>query len=134
MSSSFVETAMPGRRILVVDDNEDSAWILAEALGLLGHDVVVAHDGLAALELAAAWPPEIALLDLGLPGIDGYALATKLRALAPLHLFAITGYSHATHRERTQRAGFDAHFVKPVSLRQIQSAIAATAPSFVRSR
>jgi signal transduction histidine kinase/CheY-like chemotaxis protein len=118
------------RKILVVDDNEDAAWLLAEALRLLGHDVRVAHDGVTALEVAASWPPEIAFLDLGLPGLDGYALGTRLRELpAPPRLFAVTGYGQASDRERTRSVGFDAHFVKPVSLRQIQLAIEGAPPT-----
>lgn len=117
---------LPAKRILVVDDNEDAAWLLAEALRMLGHDVQVAHDGRAALELTRTWSPDIACLDLGLPGIDGYELGRELRRrAAPPYLFAITGYSQPADRERTKNVGFAAHFIKPVTLRQIQSAIDA---------
>lgn len=113
------------RRILVVDDNHDAAWLLAEALRMLGHDVRTSHDGLSALELAREWTPQIAFLDLGLPGIDGFDLCRRLREVLPdrPHVVAVTGYGQANDRERAQEAGFDAHFVKPVSLRQVQTAI-----------
>ncbi|MDQ3369051.1 MAG: ATP-binding protein [Myxococcota bacterium] len=114
------------RRILVVDDNEDAAWLLAEALRMLGHEVRVSHDGMSALELAQRWSPEIAFLDIGLPGMDGFALCSHLVKL-PMrpHVIAVTGYGQPNDRERAIDAGFDAHFVKPVSLRDVQSAITA---------
>ncbi|HEU0036542.1 MAG TPA: MEDS domain-containing protein [Kofleriaceae bacterium] len=113
-----------GRRILVVDDNEDAAWLLAEALRLAGHDVCVSHDGLSALELARSWSPQIAFLDIGLPGMDGYALCEHLLGLPDKpRVIAVTGYGQAADRERAMSAGFDLHFVKPVSLREVQTAI-----------
>jgi len=114
------------RRILVVDDNEDAAWLLAEALRLLDHDVRVTHDGISALELVREWQPEIAFLDIGLPGMDGFALCTQLAKLPVRpHLIAVTGYGQPNDRARAREAGFDAHFVKPVSLRDVQTAIEA---------
>jgi CheY-like chemotaxis protein len=113
-----------GQRILVVDDNEDAAWLLAEALRMLGHDVRTSFDGHSALELAREWPPQIAFLDIGLPGMDGFSLCRHLLELpARPHVIAVTGYGQANDRERAREAGFDAHFVKPVSLRDVQSAI-----------
>jgi PAS domain S-box-containing protein len=116
----------PGRRILIVDDNADAASILAETLSHLGHDVVVAHDGPSALRVAAAQPPEIALLDIGLPEMDGYELATRIRTapgIAGIRLIALTGYGQASDRQRSSDAGFDAHLVKPVSLATLIRAI-----------
>lgn len=114
----------PGR-ILVVDDNEDAAWLLAEALRTAGHEVSVSHDGLDALDIARRWGPEIAFLDLGLPGIDGYTLCRHLRELPTQpKVVAITGFGQASDRARSAAAGFDLHFVKPVTLRQVHSAIA----------
>ncbi|MBA3817774.1 MAG: response regulator [Deltaproteobacteria bacterium] len=114
------------RRILVVDDNEDAAWLLAEALRMLGHEVRVSHDGMSALELAQRWSPEIAFLDIGLPGMDGFALCSHLVKLPTRpHVIAVTGYGQPNDRARAFDAGFDAHFVKPVSLRDVQSAITA---------
>ncbi len=110
--------AMPtGRRILVVDDNIDAARLTAEALESVGHATRVAFDGPAALEMAGTFCPDLALLDLGLPLMDGYELAEQLVAGAPGRrplLVAMTGYGQASDRERTRVAGFDAHVVKPV--------------------
>jgi CheY-like chemotaxis protein len=114
------------RRILVVDDNEDAAWLLSEALRLAGHDVHVSHDGAAALELARHCAPQIAFLDVGLPGMDGYALCRELYALPRRpKLVAVTGYGQLSDRERALAAGFDLHFVKPVRLHEVHAAIAA---------
>jgi signal transduction histidine kinase len=115
-----------GRRVLVVDDNEDAAWLLAEALRLAGHEVAVCHDGNEALELARDYGPEIAFLDIGLPGLDGYTLCSRLREMpAKPKVVAVTGYGQAADRDRARAAGFDMHFVKPVSLREVHQAIAS---------
>ena len=110
-------------RILVVDDNEDAAEMLAAVLEHLGYQIAVAHDGPAALRVAAGFAPDVALLDLGLPVMDGYELARRLRALrvpgAPLHLVAVTGYGQDSDRQRTARAGFEHHLVKPVDLEEL---------------
>ncbi|MBC8073478.1 MAG: response regulator [Deltaproteobacteria bacterium] len=114
--------AVERRRILVVDDNEDAADLTAESLVALGHDVRVAFDGPGALAIARDFAPEVALLDIGLPGMDGYELAARLRQLlSPDHprFIAITGYGEQTAREQSQRAGFDVHLVKPVRLDQL---------------
>ncbi len=106
-----------GLRILVVDDNADAAALLVEALSAQGHTVRAAPDGPAALQLAAELVPEVAVLDIGLPVMDGYELARRLRelpALAGLHLIAVTGYGQSDDRRRSAEAGFDAHLVKPV--------------------
>jgi CheY-like chemotaxis protein/anti-sigma regulatory factor (Ser/Thr protein kinase) len=108
-----------GRRVLIVDDNEDAAHLMAEALGALGHDVRVALDGPAALEAAAAFDPEVAVLDLGLPLMDGFELARQLCAWPdrrPIRLVAVTGYGQLSDQQRTEAAGFHAHLVKPVDL------------------
>jgi PAS domain S-box-containing protein len=109
----------PGKaaRVLVVDDNVDIARSLAKLLKVLGHDVRVAHDGIAALETAREHRPEVVLLDLGLPGIDGYQVAARLRLEENLKhaiIIAITGYGHDRDRRRAREAGFDHHLVKPV--------------------
>ncbi|MBS1123026.1 MAG: Chemotaxis protein methyltransferase CheR [Deltaproteobacteria bacterium] len=115
-------------RILVVDDNEDAAWLLAEALRLSGHEVCVSHDGLSALELARGWNPQIAFLDVGLPGMDGYMLCRHLLELPTKpRIVAVTGYGQPSDRDRAHEAGFDLHFVKPVSLRDVHRAIASFA-------
>ena len=123
---SRMQAVGDGRRVLVVDDNEDAAWLLAEALRLAGHEVAVCHDGIEALELARRHQPEIAFLDIGLPGVDGYTLCSQLRELpAKPKIVAVTGYGQAADRDRARAAGFDMHFVKPVSLREVHQAIAS---------
>lgn len=105
------------RRILVVDDNVDAAELLAEILRGEGHEVRVAFDGPRGLEAAESFGPSIAVLDIGLPVMDGYELARRIRELPlPVRLIAMTGYGQPADRERTRAAGFDAHVVKPVSV------------------
>jgi PAS domain S-box-containing protein len=105
-----------GLRVLVVDDNVDAARALGRLLELLGHEVAVAHDGPAALVTASTVRPELVLLDLGLPGMDGYAVAARLKDAGhrPTALVALTGYGQAEHHQRSTDAGFDHHLVKPV--------------------
>lgn len=103
-------------RILVVDDNIDSAGSMALLLGFERHQVKIAFNGLEALQIAQEFHPQIVLLDIGLPAMDGYEVARQLRkdSLQPLVLIAITGYGQAEDRARTKAAGFDHHFTKPV--------------------
>jgi CheY-like chemotaxis protein len=118
----------PSRRIMVVDDNEDSAEMLAEVLTQKGYEARVAHDGAAALALAEQFQPTIALVDIGLPAMDGYELASHLRALpiqGGLRLIALTGYGQPSDRQRTREAGFDHHLVKPVDLATLEAALAS---------
>ena len=121
--------ASPGKgaakRILIVDDNEDARVLLAEILTAIGHRVATAADGLEALKLAKELEPEIAILDLGLPVMDGFELAARLRAeLATVpRLIALTGYGQKDDRERTRAAGFDAHLVKPVDMQRLLASI-----------
>ncbi|HWO25650.1 MAG TPA: ATP-binding protein [Kofleriaceae bacterium] len=106
-------------RVLIVDDNVDAALMLHDFLAEIGHDAAVAHDGMAALEVAAVFRPDVALLDIGLPVMDGYELARRLRAQAggrPLRLMALTGYGQEADRARARAAGFEHHLVKPISL------------------
>jgi CheY-like chemotaxis protein len=106
-------------RVLVVDDNVDAAATLHEFIATLGHESAVAYDGLAALELASSFQPDIAVLDIGLPVMDGYELARKLREQPgrdKLRLIAVTGYGQETDRARAREAGFDHHLVKPIAL------------------
>jgi len=114
-------------RILVVDDNVDAAESIAEVLELLGNEVQVAHDGVEALRLARESVPDLALLDIGLPVIDGYELAQRLRAEHPgIRLVAVTGYGQEGDRTTSLRAGFSRHLVKPVSLQDIESVVRGT--------
>ncbi|WP_125469085.1 hybrid sensor histidine kinase/response regulator [Methylomagnum ishizawai] len=107
------------KKILIVDDNQDAAESLGLLLGLGGHRVWIAHDGPDALTMALAEPPEVVLLDIGLPGMDGYAVARAMRGSAGTDrptIIALTGYGQPEDREKTRAAGFDAHLVKPVDL------------------
>ena len=125
--ASGIPTAERPRRILIVDDNEDALALLAELLEAAGHDVHTASDPARALGMLAEVDPEIAILDIGLPVMDGYELAARIRAqLAGARLFALTGYGQAADREKTLAAGFNAHFVKPVDLKQLMDKIAAS--------
>ncbi|MDI1429631.1 hybrid sensor histidine kinase/response regulator [Polyangium sorediatum] len=105
------------RRVLVVDDNRDAAQMLAEVLTSHGHEVVVAHDGPQALALAATFRPEIGILDIGLPVMDGYELALELRTTygERITLVAVTGYGQEHDKRRAFEAGFSRHYVKPVA-------------------
>jgi len=108
---------MSSRRILVVDDNRDSADSLAELLQLIGHQTQTAYDGEEAVEAAASFRPALVLLDIGLPKLDGHEAARKIREQpwsAGMVLVALTGWSRDDDRERSREAGFDAHLVKPV--------------------
>ena len=104
-----------GRRVLIADDNHDAAESLSELLRLDGHDVRAVHDGRAALALAVEFTPDVAILDIGLPEVDGYEVARRLaagRGPRPL-LIAVTGFGEEQDRERAREAGFDAHLTKP---------------------
>lgn len=117
----------PKRNVVVVDDNRDSALMLSMVLRRRGHDVEVAHDGQEALALIERRRPDVVLLDIGLPGMDGYALARTVREELgdrDVRLVAVTGYGQAEARERAFEAGFDAHLVKPVSPKDLLDALA----------
>ena len=108
----------PGLRVLIVDDNVDAADALAELLNDLGYHCHVCYDGAAAIELASEHRPHVVLLDIGLPEIDGYEVARRLRAVpsGSTVLVALTGYAQAADLKRTREAGFAHHLVKPVKL------------------
>ncbi|MGH2907026.1 MAG: response regulator, partial [Solirubrobacterales bacterium] len=115
-------------RILVVDDNDDARLLLADVLAELGHEVTTAASGPAALAAIPASAPEIAILDIGLPEMDGYQLAVELRrALPDIRLIALSGYGQPNDRARSQSAGFDRHLVKPVEMRRLLQTIAEVA-------
>jgi PAS domain S-box-containing protein len=127
------------RRVLVVDDNADAVASLALLLRLAGHEVRTAGDGPAALELAPRFRPEAVLLDIGLPGMDGYEVARRLRALPELKdvlLMALTGYGQEEDRRRAREAGFDHYLTKPVEPAALQRLLGgapeAPAPPAVR--
>jgi signal transduction histidine kinase len=120
--------AMPRARILVVDDNADAADSLGSLLQLDGHTVVVTYTSADALAKLPEFKPDIVLLDIGLPEIDGYEIARRIRA-SPDHsqvrLIALTGYGQAEDRQRAKASGFDAHLVKPVEFAALQRALVA---------
>jgi CheY-like chemotaxis protein len=123
-------TAAQVKRVLVVDDNEDAAAMLQHALTSLGYEVEIAHDGPSALAICAGFRPDVALLDIGLPVMDGYELAQHLRKrlidsseVPGLRLLAVTGYGQETDRARSLSAGFHEHLVKPIDLGQLTRAI-----------
>jgi CheY-like chemotaxis protein/anti-sigma regulatory factor (Ser/Thr protein kinase) len=117
------------RRVLLVDDNVDFVTSMSMLLTSLGHDVRVAHDAAGALAVARDLRPDIGFLDLGLPGISGYELATQLHAQnASTVLVAVSGWGQPRDRERSRAAGFALHLVKPVELRSIEAAIATLTP------
>jgi CheY-like chemotaxis protein len=120
------EIARIVRRILVVDDNSDAADAVGEYFMALGHEIRVAHDGVSALAVASEFRPDVALLDLGLPVMDGYELAgrlTELFAEHPPKLVAVTGYGDDVDRRRSRQAGFSHHLVKPVDLAVLSALI-----------
>ncbi|HEY9106310.1 MAG TPA: response regulator, partial [Roseateles sp.] len=107
------------RRVLVVDDNEDAAESMAMLLSVLGHEVRVQRDGPAALAAAAEFLPQAVFCDVGMPGMDGYEVATRLRQdprLTATLLVALTGWGSQDDKKRSCAAGFDAHLTKPASL------------------
>ena len=130
--------AGPGvRRVLVVDDNVDTAESLAALLRLRGHSVEVAFSGPMALEVAASFEPETVLLDIGLPGLDGYEVAVTMRLdhrLAKTTLVALTGYGQEADRRRASEAGFDHYLTKPVDPLVIYQLLDAEGPVAVSSR
>jgi signal transduction histidine kinase len=121
-----------GRRVLIVEDNADAADSLALLLRALGHEVRVVGDGPAALEAASSFRPDVALLDIGLPEMDGYEVARRLRrdpALGDAVLVALSGYGQEEDRRRSHAAGFDVHLVKPVDLEGLQALLADAPPA-----
>jgi signal transduction histidine kinase len=114
-------------RILVVDDNVDAADALAFMLRAAGHDVATAHDGLQAVDVSSAFRPQIVLLDLGMPKLNGYAAASRIREQAwakDVVLIALTGWGQPKDRDRTSQAGFNAHLVKPVGMDELFGTLA----------
>jgi two-component system CheB/CheR fusion protein len=114
-------------RVFVVEDNLDAALTLVDLLEIWGYEVRAAHDGLAAVEVAPEFHPDVVLLDIGLPGIDGYEVARRLRRrpeLDGLLIVAVTGYGQDSDRQRAREAGCDHHLVKPVDLEVLRRLLA----------
>jgi PAS domain S-box-containing protein len=120
--------AFTRRKVLVVDDNHDAAQTLAMLLELGGHEVLLAHDGHAALELAARHQPSVVFLDIGMPGMNGYDTAGRMRALpggGARTLVALTGWGTDSDRARSLSAGFDLHLTKPVEIAAVEQVLAS---------
>ena len=116
----------PKERILIVDDNRDAAESLSTLLNALGATVSVAYSGREALEALDVIDPDVLLLDIGMPGIDGYEVARRIRstrAHAGVLIIALTGWGQAEDRARAARAGFDHHLVKPLDIDQLRSLV-----------
>ena len=125
MSRQRPGDALPhaGTRVLIVDDNVDSASSLATMFELLGCRTAIAHDGLAAVREAEAFVPDLAVLDIGLPGISGHEAARRIRQLPAgraMLLVAVSGWGQDADRARSIEAGFDHHLVKPVDIEALQ--------------
>ncbi len=123
--SAAASSGAGGQRILIVEDNADAAQSMSALLGALGHEVRVVADGREGVSVAEEFQPELALVDLGLPGIDGYEVARRLRTRfgRSMRLVALTGYGQPEHRKWTREAGFDAHLVKPASLHALNQVL-----------
>lgn len=122
---SAVATAQ--RRILVVDDNRDSAMTLGMMLKLMGNDIYTVHDGLAAVEAAEQFRPDMILLDIGLPKLNGYDACRHIRQQpwsSGMQIVALTGWGQDEDRRRSKEAGFDHHLVKPADIRSVQEILA----------
>jgi CheY-like chemotaxis protein len=135
--SEAVKPEAPGKessanksfRILVVDDHEDTALGIARLLKSLGNVVASVHDGPKALEMAHTFRPDFVLLDIGLPGMDGYTVASALReddVCKDAVIIAITGYGRDEDRRKSHAAGFDHHLIKPVNFESLIALIAST--------
>lgn len=113
-------------RVLIADDNEDAADMLATLLGMKGHEVCVAHDGLEAVNSAVEFHPDVALLDIGMPELNGHEVAAKIRhelAGESVMLVAITGWGQEGASEAKSFAGFDHHLVKPIDFEQLSACL-----------
>ena len=128
----MVDSAVPHLlRILIVDDNVDGADMLATMLSMWGYETAMEHSGPAALEQARAFRPHVILLDIALPGMDGYEVARQVRLLPGLEqvsVVALTGYARDPDRQPATDLGFAAHLVKPVDLDTLRRTLAALEP------
>jgi signal transduction histidine kinase/ActR/RegA family two-component response regulator len=126
------QSGSASRRVLLVDDNVDFVNTMAELLSCMGHKVRTVHDGKAAVDAAIEFAPEFAFLDIGMPGLNGYDLASRLRELPETKnsvLVAVTGWGQQKDREMSRAAGFDYHLVKPVDLGQVLEVLERTWPN-----
>ena len=126
-SESAVSSRKKPLRVVVIEDNPDIRDSLRTLLTLWGHEVRTAADGATGMKLVLARPPDVALIDIGLPGVSGYEVARAVRERLPLRhvrLVAVTGYGQSSDRERALAAGFDAHLLKPVPPEELERALA----------
>jgi CheY-like chemotaxis protein len=126
-----LSAASPRRRVLIVDDNEDSGELMALLIEKLGHETRVAAEGTRALELAAEFKPNIVFLDIGLPGMNGFEVARRMRLLpatATIPIVAVTGYTRDSDREQAASAGFSEHFAKPIGMDRLRGVLDAIEP------
>lgn len=117
-------------RVLVVDDNADSVSMLSMLIELKGHTTATAQSGQEALDVAARFRPDVVVLDIGLPGMDGYQVAARLRQqpdCSGVVLVALTGWGGEEDKQRTRAAGFDHHFTKPVDPQALEQLLATAA-------
>ena len=120
------------RRVLVVDDNADLIITMSRLLNATGHETRTAQNGLTAIDIATNWLPDVALIDIGLPGIDGYEVARRIRQsplLGETLLVAVSGYGQAEDRRRSTEAGFDFHLIKPVDFHELNRILGTRAPA-----
>lgn len=125
-----------GMRVYIVDDNEDAAVLLSQALEMKGHVTRAAFDPVTALKDISPFSPDVVLLDIGLPVIDGYELAQKFRQMPELRsarLFALTGHAMESDRKRSTECGFEQHLAKPIELDDLDSLIRAGGPGSQRA-
>jgi CheY-like chemotaxis protein len=124
------------RRVLVADDNADAAQTFALLLSFSGHEVRIAHDGDEALAVGRDFHPDVAFLDIGMPRMDGYELAGRMRAEEwgrEVTLIALTGHGGHEARIRAHDAGFDRHLTKPIDPQEVQSLLTASVPRAAQS-
>lgn len=122
------KTAPPRLRILVVDDNHDSALSLAMMLSIMGHETRTAHDGESAVSTAEQFLPDVVLLDIGLPKLNGYEVAQRIRSAewgGAMFLIAVTGWGQDEDRQRSSEVGLDLHMVKPVEPAALEKLLAS---------
>jgi DNA-binding response OmpR family regulator len=127
VQSTSNDSAVYRFRILVVDDNHDSALSLAMVLTMMGHETRTAHDGQTALDTAEEFHPDVVLLDIGLPKMNGYEVAQRIREQAwgiEMFLIAVTGWGQAEDRARSAEVGLNMHMVKPVEPTALQAVLA----------
>ena len=128
---STVPAEVAKLKIVVVDDNRDAALSLAMLMELTGHEVRVAHDGEAAIRLAEQFRPQAMLVDLGMPGVDGYEACRRIRNTAwgqGMRMIAVTGWGQDEDRRRSAMAGFDGHLVKPVHPETLAKLLGSRSP------